>query len=363
MPEAWDGRAAMPQTHSDLFAYCNSVMEPWDGPAAICRYRRPLGGRRHGPQRPAADALLASPTTGCWSSAPRPAWCRWPRTDIVAKGRVGPGQMIARRPRRRAVLPTTRELKDTLAEQRRYGDWVENITVIDDLLKTTRGEPARFESDELRRRQVAAGLTHGGPGADPPADGGGRQGSRRLDGRRHAAGGALSDQYRGLHHFFRQNFSQVTNPPIDSLREQRVMSLKTRLGNLGNVLDEDESQCRLLQLEVAGADRRPSSQAMRAYMGAERGGDRLHLRPARRRSRAARRDPDASAARPRTRCAAAPPTDPDATSAPGRTARAIPMILATGAVHSASACASSCAPSPRSTCARASAWTCITSPC
>ena len=53
----------------------------------------------------------------------------------------------------------------------------------------------------------------------------------------------LSDRYRGLHHFFRQNFSQVTNPPIDSLRERRVMTLKTRLGNLGNVLDEDESQC------------------------------------------------------------------------------------------------------------------------
>ncbi len=66
----------------------------------------------------------------------------------------------------------------------------------------------------------------------------------------------LSDQYRGLHHFFRQNFSQVTNPPIDSLREKRVMSLKTRLGNLGNVLDQDESQCRLLQLELTGPHHR-----------------------------------------------------------------------------------------------------------
>src|SRR3546814_2427729 len=52
-----------------------------------------------------------------------------------------------------------------------------------------------------------------------------------------------------MHHFFRQNFSQVTNPPIDSLRERRVMTLKTRLGNLGNILDEDEAQLRLLQLE------------------------------------------------------------------------------------------------------------------
>ena len=50
----------------------------------------------------------------------------------------------------------------------------------------------------------------------------------------------LSDRYRPLYHFFRQNFSQVTNPPIDSLRENKVMSLKTRFGNLGNILDFDK---------------------------------------------------------------------------------------------------------------------------
>ena len=86
----------------------------------------------------------------------------------------------------------------------------------------------------------------------------------------------LSEQYRGLHHYFRQNFSQVTNPPIDSLRERRVMTLKTRLGNLGNILDQDESQCRLLQLEVAGpADGAVPGHA-RLY-GRLGGGDRLHL--------------------------------------------------------------------------------------
>jgi glutamate synthase (NADPH/NADH) large chain len=77
----------------------------------------------------------------------------------------------------------------------------------------------------------------------------------------------LTDKYRGLHHFFRQNFSQVTNPPIDSLRERRVMTLRTRLGNLGNILDEDESQCRLLQLE-SPVLLNEEFEAMRAYMGA-----------------------------------------------------------------------------------------------
>ena len=59
----------------------------------------------------------------------------------------------------------------------------------------------------------------------------------------------LSDRYRPLSHYFRQNFSQVTNPPIDSLREHRVMSLKTRFSNLKNVLDQDNSQTEILQLE------------------------------------------------------------------------------------------------------------------
>ena len=76
----------------------------------------------------------------------------------------------------------------------------------------------------------------------------------------------LSDNYRGLHHFFRQNFSQVTNPPIDSLRERRVMSLNTRLGNLGNILDESPEQCEILQLS---SPMLTSTQfaAMRKYMG------------------------------------------------------------------------------------------------
>jgi glutamate synthase (NADPH/NADH) large chain len=86
----------------------------------------------------------------------------------------------------------------------------------------------------------------------------------------------LSDQYRGLHHFFRQNFSQVTNPPIDSLRERRVMSLRTRLGNLGNVLDEDENQCDLLQLESPVLTTAESGPCAATW--ARRGRDRLHLR-------------------------------------------------------------------------------------
>src|SRR3546814_17641734 len=104
-----------------------------------------------------------------------------------------------------------------------------------------RSEPVRWEGEALRRRQLNYGLTMedlelilhpmvedakeavGSMGDDTPL-------------------AVLSDRYRGMHHFFRQNFSQVTNPPIDSLRERRVMTLKTRLGNLGHTLAKDNAQ-------------------------------------------------------------------------------------------------------------------------
>src|SRR4029077_1533945 len=154
--------------------------------------------------------------------------------SIVEKGRVGPGQMIGV-DLAAGKFYRNREIMDLLAGKAAFSDWVKNITVIDSLVRNAPGKPASFEREELRRRQLAAGFTledlelilHpmvedakeaiGSMGDDTPL-------------------AVLADQYRGLHHFFRESFSQVTNPPIDSLRESRVMTLKTRLGNLGNVL-------------------------------------------------------------------------------------------------------------------------------
>ena len=109
-------------------------------------------------------------------------------------------------------------------------------------------EKPLFEGNELRRRQIAAGYTIEeleqilAPMAE---DGKETLASMGDD----TPSAVLSNKYRPLSHFFRQNFSQVTNPPIDSLREFRVMSLKTRFGNLKNVLDEDSSQTEILVLD------------------------------------------------------------------------------------------------------------------
>src|ERR1700709_1176765 len=132
-------------------------------------------------------------------------------------------------------------IMDSLAARAPFGEWAKRIVGIDDLIKTDAPEPVQLSPEDLRRRQLTIGATleelesilhpmvqdaneaTGSMGDDTPI-------------------AVLSDRYRGLHHYFRQTFSQVTNPPIDSLRESRVMTLKTRLGNLGNVMDEDSTQ-------------------------------------------------------------------------------------------------------------------------
>ena len=113
-------------------------------------------------------------------------------------------------------------------------------------------DAALFEGSELRQRQIAAGYSIEELEHDPGADGRGCR-KRRIAsmGDDTPSRGICRKRYRPLSAIiFRQNFSQVTNPPIDSLREYRVMSLKTRFGNLKNVLDEDSAtQTEILVLD------------------------------------------------------------------------------------------------------------------
>ena len=114
----------------------------------------------------------------------------------------------------------------------------------------------------------------------------------------------LSDTYRGMHHYFRQNFSQVTNPPIDSLRERNVMTFRTRLGNLGNILDESPEQSEMLSLQspiVLNAE----FEAMRKYMGETACRIDCTFDAEGRAATPCARPSSASARRPRTACARA----------------------------------------------------------
>ena len=236
----------MPTHHADMFSYCNAVMEPWDGPAAVAATdgRWVIAGLDRNGLRPLRYTITADRMLIVGSET---GMVKVDEAEIIEKGRVGPGQMIG------VDLDSARfyadeELRDMLAARHNYGEWVSRIRKIDHIVKTDAPEPAQWEAAALRRRQLGIGCTledlemilH--PMVEDAAEPTGSMGDDTPI-------AVLSDQYRGMHHYFRQAFSQVTNPPIDSLRETRVMSLKTRLGNLGNVLDEDSSQCELLQLE------------------------------------------------------------------------------------------------------------------
>ena len=253
----------MAPRHRDMFLYCNAVMEPWDGPAAIAATdgRWVIAGLDRNGLRPlrytitARNMLIVGSETGM---------VKLDESEIIAKGRVGPGQTIGvdlEAPR----FYADEEMRDLLAARQDFGDWVKRIRQIDDVVRSRSPEPAMFEGEALRRRQLANGITledlemilH--PMVEDAAEATGSMGDDTPI-------AVLSETYRGLHHYFRQQFSQVTNPPIDSLRETRVMSLKTRLGNLGNILDEDASQCDLLQLESPVLSNAEFA-AMRATMG------------------------------------------------------------------------------------------------
>ncbi len=245
VPEAWQAIDAMPDKHLAMYKYLASVMEPWDGPAALAMTdgRWAVAGVDRNALRPlrytrTSDGLLVvGSETGMVQLS---------EATVVAKGRLGPGQMIAV-DLDEGRFYTDGEVKDRIAGEYDYASMIGEFMGIDDLPEVADAAPA-WTRAELIRRQVAAGQTLedmelilspmvtdakeavGSMGDDTPL-------------------AVISDKPRLISQFFRQNFSQVTNPPIDSLRERHVMSLKTRFGNLANILDTAQTANKVLVLE------------------------------------------------------------------------------------------------------------------
>jgi glutamate synthase (NADPH/NADH) large chain len=246
VPESWSKQAIeLPQAWRDMYSYCNSVMEPWDGPAALAMTdgRWVCAGLDRNGLRPMRYVVTSD---GMLIAGSEAGMVPLDEARVVRKGALGPGQLLAVDMAEGKLFGDT-EIKDKLAAARPFGEWVGKINELDDELAGGTEKPL-FTGAELRRRQVAAGYTIEeleqilAPMAE---DGKETLASMGDD----TPSAVLSKKYRPLSHFFRQNFSQVTNPPIDSLREFRVMSLKTRFGNLKNVLDEDSSQTEILVLD------------------------------------------------------------------------------------------------------------------
>ena len=246
IPESWSKQAIeLPQAWRDMYSYCNSVMEPWDGPAALAMTdgRWVCAGLDRNGLRPMRYVVTGDNLLIAGSEA---GMVPIDEATVREKGALGPGQLLAV-DMAEGKLYHDVEIKDKLAASQPFGEWVGKINELDDALASVTEQPL-FEGAELRRRQIAAGYTIEeieqilAPMAE---DGKETLASMGDD----TPSAVLSKKYRPLSHYFRQNFSQVTNPPIDSLREYRVMSLKTRFGNLKNVLDESSAQTEILVLD------------------------------------------------------------------------------------------------------------------
>jgi len=258
VPEAW-GDVDLPPDQRAMYSYLASVMEPWDGPAALAMTdgRWAVAGVDRNALRPlrytqTQDGLLiVGSETGMVVV---------PESTVVRKGRLGPGEMIAVDLAEGAVLQD-HAIKARIAAEQPYEQMIGGFRHFDDLPNAPakagavraglRPSPERAVLDRatLIRLQVAAGQTLedmelilapmietakeavGSMGDDTPL-------------------AVISDKPRNIAQFFRQNFSQVTNPPIDSLRETRVMSLKTRFGNLANILDAEGQNSSVLVLDT-----------------------------------------------------------------------------------------------------------------
>ena len=246
VPEAWSSDdMVMKAEHRALYAYCNAVMEPWDGPAALCTVdgRWVVAGKDRNGLRP----LRAVETVdGLLLAGSEAGLVPLPEGRVKRRLHIGPGKLIAV-DMKTARVYDEHEAVDALAAAHPYQDWIDNMVDLEPLIGPG-PEPRAATGEALTRRQIAAGFSR--EDCDLLLDALVRDGKEAVGSMGDDAPPAvLSSLPRPLAHYFRQNFSQVTNPPIDPLRESGAMSLKTRFKNLGNILAHDEAQTDVFVLD------------------------------------------------------------------------------------------------------------------
>ncbi|KMZ40972.1 MULTISPECIES: glutamate synthase large subunit [Bacillales] len=244
IPEPWDQDEQIDENKKAFYEYHSCLMEPWDGPTAISfTDGRHIGAilDRNG-LRPARyyvtsdDTIIFSSEVGVLEV---------PDETIVQKGRLSPGRMLLVDLEEGRIV-SDEEIKQKIASEQPYREWVKNnLHAIEDLPAGSLAE--ELQGDSLLAHQKAFGYTQeevdkvlapmvaeqkdpiGSMGVDTPL-------------------AVLSDRAQLLYHYFKQSFAQVTNPPIDALREACVTSTHTVLGAEGNLLAPDASNCRRIRL-------------------------------------------------------------------------------------------------------------------
>ena len=246
IPEAWDGDDKMDPVKKAFYEYHASIMEPWDGPASISFTDGKIIGAtldRNGlrPSRYCVtkdDRVIMASETGALPVDP---------TLIKEKGRLQPGKMFVVDMEQGRIISDD-ELKKKICSQKPYGDWLNKYKIRLEELPEPRVMFTHLEHDQIFKYQKAFGYSTEDLDtiiAPMALDGKEPIGSMGSD----VPLAILSDQPQHLSSYFKQLFAQVTNPPIDPIREKLVMSLATFVGNNGNLLIEDPLSCHTVALK------------------------------------------------------------------------------------------------------------------
>ncbi len=245
LPEAWEGHPQMSKEKKAFYAYHSCMMEPWDGPAAVMfTDGKDIGAvlDRNG-LRPSRywitkdDLVVVASEVGVLEVPPE---------HIVKKGRLEPGKMFLVSLEEGRIVEDD-ELKRRLCAERPYAEWLEERLVELHELPAGAQIPA-LTGEALRHTQAAFGYSAEDlkyvlvPMAETAQEALGSMGND-------AALPALSDRPQSLYSYFQQLFAQVTNPPLDAIREELVTSVKTAIGPEGNLLAAEPENCHLVTLD------------------------------------------------------------------------------------------------------------------
>ena len=245
VPEAWQNHQSMSSEKKAFYEFYSAMMEPWDGPASICFTDGIIVGAtldRNGlrPSRYCVtndDLVIMASESGCIDVDP---------ADVKLRGRLQPGKIFVADLEQGRIIADD-ELKREICQRQPYAKWVsENMIYLDDLATPTALQQ-QPDASTLFRRQQAFGYSHedieriltemGTDGKEP-------LGSMGADNPL----AILSDRPQQLSNYFKQLFAQVTNPPIDPIREKIIMDLRTYVGGVKNILTESPEHCRRIAI-------------------------------------------------------------------------------------------------------------------
>jgi glutamate synthase (ferredoxin) len=245
IPEPWINNQTMSQKKKDFYKYYSTMMEPWDGPASILFSDGDVLGAvldRNG-LRPSRyyitkdDTLILSSEVGVLDIDP---------SKILVKERLHPGKMLLVDTVKGKVIDDD-ELKEYYAGQHPYGEWLDkHLLELHDIKIPNKAVPKMTE-EEMAKIQKAYGYVHeelSNSIRNMALNGGEAIAAMGID----TPLPALSKHYQPLFNFFKQQFAQVTNPPIDSIREEVVTSTTVYVGEDGNLLEQKEENCHVVQV-------------------------------------------------------------------------------------------------------------------